>query len=90
MIDEKGLAKDFATTWIAMALGQTIPNRDPRLAWFEGLVDRVDGPLNRGPDAAVVTTPDDVEPTVDAATAERVLRAANGPEEPDDEPTNRT
>lgn len=77
LIDEHGLTREFALTWIAKALGReellldkkTGEARKPEFAWFASLIDRVEGkvpdppPLSDGVAYSDVRDDDpDVEP----------------------------
>ena len=77
IIDEHGLTRDFALTWIAKALGRedmlvnkkTGEPRKPEIAWFLSLIERVEGkvpdppPLSAGVSYSDIADDDpDVEP----------------------------
>jgi hypothetical protein len=75
-LNKPGLEDDIATTAIAMALGQKIPNRTPDLLWFREVRDMVDG-SPRLRDREAPDAPDATEETIDPAVITRMLAAAD-------------
>ena len=72
-LNKSSLLDDVATTMIAMALGQKLPNRTPDLLWFRELRDMIDGsPRFRERDA-----PETTDMTIDPAVIVRMLAAAD-------------